>query len=197
VTSASRDAAGAAPVISAHERLVAAPITIERVHRVRFPTHRIGCDDGTLVAETGWFSWLAVYFGPGLRLHLADGTPWRIRSVEYGGALCPVLADPQGRRIAMATQGDRGRGGMERVSRYGINGPDYGFVLNAADPGMGRARRWLLVEHEEEIAVVTRRPTRMDPHRPVPLGAAVLCLLLARFGLPGDADLGAPRFRWD
>jgi hypothetical protein len=168
----------------------------ERIGRVRFPAYRLVTGDQT-VATLGRYSWLNVYFGFGQRIVLDDGARWRVKAIEYGGSLCPVVADASNHRVAMATPGAHEGGRMGPVGYYGIDGPDYGYRLNAADGGLGRPGRWLLTEHEEAIAVVTRRPNAITARGETPLGGALLCLMLARFGMPGDADLGAPRFHWD
>jgi hypothetical protein len=193
--SAETSAPGGRPTAS--ERVVTESLTVERRGRFRFPVHRIVTDTGGLVAETGWRSWLTIYFGRGQRIRLADGTRWKLTSIEYGGALCPVVADTSNKRVAMANPGTEDVAGTRSSTHYALTGADWGYTLSAAEAAMGRPRRWVLVEHEIEMAVVTSRPNRIEPNGPVPLGAALLSLLLARFGMPADADLGAPRFRWD
>lgn len=180
----------------AERRLPPGTSRVERGRWVRSPTHRLVAGGGT-IATMGRYSWLNVYFGFGQKILLDDGTAWRVKAIEYGGSLCPVIADASNHRVAMATPGTREGGRMGPVGYYGVDGPHYGYRLNAAESGMGRPGRWLLTEHDDEIAVVTRRPNAISAPGEVPLGAALLCLMLARFGMPGDADLGAPRFRWD
>lgn len=197
MTGDSSEPGASRPTPAVETRLVAEPVTARRTGWLRFPIHRILTDDGVPVAETGWRSWLSIYFGTGQRIRLADGTLWKITSIEYGGTLCPVVATAANRRVAMALPGTDEVRGARSSAHYGLSGADYGYTLSADEAGMGRAQRWVLVEHETEIARVTSRPNRLEPARPVPLGAVLLSLLLARFGMPADADLGAPRFRWD
>jgi hypothetical protein len=181
---------------SAERRLPPGTSRVERIRRVRFPTHRLVAD-GSTIATMGRYSWLNVYFGFGQKIVLDESTVWRVKAIEYGGSLCPVIADASNHRVAMATPGTREGGRMGPVGYYGVDGAHYGYRLNAAESAIGRPGKWLLTEHEDEIAVVTRRPNAISAPGEVPLGAALLCLMLARFGMPGDADLGAPRFRWD
>ncbi len=181
---------------AAERRLPPGTAGVERVGRLRFPIYRLVAG-GRTIASMGRYSWFNVYFGFGQPVVLDDGTRWRVKSIEYGGSLCPVLADSSNHRVAMATPGVREGGRMGPVGYYGIDGPDYGYRLNAAERGLGRPGRWLLTEHEQEVAVVTRRPNEINAPGEMPLGGALLCLMLARFGMPGDAVLGAPRFRWD
>lgn len=180
----------------AERRLPPGTALVERVGRLGFPTHRLVAGS-QIVATMARYSWLNVYFGFGQRVDLPGGAKWRLKAVEYGGSLCPVVADAGNRRVAMATPGVREGGRIGPVGYYGIDGPDYGYRLNAGERVIGRPGRWLLTDHDDEIAVVTRRPNAISAPGEIPIGAALLCLLLARFGMPGDADLGAPRFRWD
>jgi hypothetical protein len=180
----------------AARRLPPGTTAAERVGRIRFPAYRIA-HEGRAIASLGRYSWLNVYFGFGQPIVLEDGARWRVKAIEYGGSLCPVVADASNHRVAMATPGARETGRMGPVGYYGIDGPDYGYRLSAVESGPGRPGRWLLTEHEEDIAVVTRRPNAITAPGEIPLGGALLCLMLARFGMPGDADLGAPRFHWD
>jgi hypothetical protein len=178
------------------DRLVDGTATVTRVSRLRFPIHRLDVN-GARAASLGRYSWLAIYFGTGQRVDLADGARWKVKSVEYGGSLCPIVVDERLKRVAMATPGVDERRGMGRTGHYGINGATYGYRLVPGENRLGRPSRWLLVEHEEGVAEVTLRPNRVVTEGPVPMGAVLMCLLLARFGMPGDADLGAPRFRWN
>ena len=71
---------------------------------------------------------------------------------------------------------------------YGINGKSYGCALYPAEkPRFGRANRWILRQHEDELAVIQRSPLRVEASLPVHLGAVLLSFVLVRYGLPEES----------
>ena len=99
-----------------------------------------------------------------------------------------MIVDTDLKKVAQAIPGPGG---------YGLNGRDWAYALSPWERHrFVRANQWILREHEEELAVVTRSPWEITTTSPVPLGAAILALTLALYSIPGESDLGVPRFRW-
>lgn len=160
---------------------------LSKVGFLRFPVYELA-GDGVVLARLGRPGWWRIFFGRGQRIELPDGTSWRLRSIGLAGAICPVIVDREFRKVAQAAPGPGG---------YGLNGRDWGYVLSPWERHrFARANQWILREHEEELALVTRSPWEITTASPVPLGAAILALTLALYSIPGESDLGVPRFRW-
>ncbi len=167
-------------------RHVLGAATVRRIGGWRFPTYELA-QDGEVLALLGRLGWFRVYFGPGQRIELPDGSRWRIRSVAVGAALCPIVVDSSRDKVAIAGIGH---------GTYRINTKDYACVFFPADRRRFGRRRWMLRHFEEELAVVTRSPLSIEAMRPVPLGVVLLCFVLARYGIPGEAVPRLPSFSW-
>jgi hypothetical protein len=149
------------------------------------PSYRLRAADG-LVADLARFSALSIYFfGRGQKITLPWGSCWRLTAVARGSGLAAVVANEEGRRLAMAAPG-------AAAGNYGIIGKDYAFTLNPAEGGFGRARLWDLFRGEEMVARFTRRPFGGECLQPIPLPVVLLGLLLVRFGIPGENELRLP-----
>ena len=158
-----------------------------RVGVWRFPVRRLVQDAETL-ALLGRGNWFTVNFGHGQRIELRDGATWHLRSIGLGGTFTPMVVDNVGRRVATA--------GVSNGT-YGINVRDYACVLYPADPGgIGRANRWILRRHEEQLATITRHPATVRAIYPTHLGAILLAFELSRHGLPEESMPRIPAFRW-
>lgn len=169
--------------------LIIGRAAVRRTHFLRLPLYELSTDSGLRVG-LGRYSSLGIYFfGRGQRILLPGGRTWRLTSIPRGSSLAAVVANEEGRRLAMATPG-------ALAGRYGINGRDYAFTLNPGEAAFGRANRWDLTAGEELVARFSRRPSRAECLQPLPLPAVLLCLLLARFGIPGEADLRMPQLNW-
>ena len=137
------------------------------------------------------YSALNIYFfGKGQRVDL----PWGVhlaphRHCPTAPGLAAVVANEHRQRLAMATPG-------AVAGNYGINGRDYAYTLNPAEGRLGRARLWDLFAGEEPVARFARRPFGGVCTAPVPLPAVLLCLLLVRFGIPGENELRMPVLNW-
>lgn len=156
------------------------------VARWGFPRMRFVTDDTTV--DVGRLSWFSVFFGRGQKIRLPDGTRWRLRAMTRGRHVCPVIVAETGGKIALSGPGDR---------NYGIATRDRSFVLSPADGSPRRARTWVLDEHGERVATLTRKPftiTAVPGVPAIPLGAALLAPVLMRFGVLGEAEL-MPRMR--
>lgn len=144
--------------------------------------------DDQLHALLGRFSWWATYFGRGQKIELPDGTRWRLRSVERGGVIRPVLVDAESRPVAVA---------VAELGRYAINGDRYAYVLYSANRrGLARGNKWILRHYEQEDAVITSHPPAIEALRPVPLAAVLLSLALIKLGIPGEDGLHVPVLQW-
>ena len=132
------------------------------------------------------YSALNIYFfGQGQKIALPWGERWRQTAVARGSGLAAVLLNGARQRLVMAAAG-------ADAGNYGMIGRDYAYTLNPAEGGFGRARRWDLYHGEEIVARFTRRPFGGVCHAPVPLPAVLTCLLLVRFGIPGENELRMP-----
>jgi hypothetical protein len=145
----------------------------------RFPRGRLVGEAGML-CEVGRLSWFAVFLGTGQRIRLRDGIRWRMRAMSRSRWVSPHLVDEQGRTVAWSAPGDR---------NYGINTRDHAYSLNPAEVRRGRAREWVLVEHETQVATIERRPFTVYAEVPVDLGAVVISRVLTAFGILGEQTL--------
>ena len=153
------------------EHLLVGRATVRRVGRWRFPVYEL-MHNGLAVAQLGRMGWISIYFGTGQRIELADGARWTVRSLGSGGSFSPAIFDSSGRKIA--TSGSA-------YGAYGINGRDYSGVLYPAEkPRFGRADRWILRQHEDELATITRQPLTVE--------ATVYHLWEQRRWTPGSGD---------
>ena len=163
--------------------------SIRRVGRFAFPVYVLVQEDGTnngrILARLGRRGWLRIFFGPGQRVELPDGTKSRVAAVEASPYIEPAVLGGGGKLVVGSPHGKRS---------YRITGRDFAFRFYAA----GDARRgkdlWTLQEHETVIA--TFQANLMSARHSVPLPAALLCFTLITYGIPGEADLGIPEFRW-
>lgn len=172
------------PVASDHTLLGRAEL--RRIGWRRFPVNELRVE-GETIARLGHLGWLRIYFGNGVAVRLEDGTPWRIRAATMGGFVCPLVVDKERRKVAVGRSGGR---------RYGISGRDFGYSLN---PGAKRWRsdaQWTLRHDEQNVATVSRKPLALETVEPVHIGAALLSLVLIRYGAPDDARPGLPSFHW-
>jgi hypothetical protein len=144
--------------------------------------------DGAVLARLGRSGSWRIFFGRGQVIELPDGTRWRLRAVGKASAICPVIVDADGRKVALASPHHGG---------YGLNGPDWAYVLYPTKQHRFiRSNRWILRHHEQDIGVVTRTPREIAATSPVPIGAVILSLMLTVHATPGEAELGIPAFRW-
>lgn len=161
-------------------------IELRRVGRWRFPVYAV-VHDGVEIAAAGRWGWLRIYFGSGVRIDLAGGSHWRIRSATMGGHICPLVIDQDRRKVAIAAPG---------AGNYGISTRTAGYGLYPHGRRRWSSRSWTLREHDHDVAGVTRRPLTVEAAEPVHLGALLLSLVLIRYGLPDDARPRIPAFNW-
>jgi len=162
---------------------------LRRVGALAFPTSILVGDESasgeTILARLGRDGWFRVFFGRGRRVELPDGTKWRLTAVEAGGFISPLVACEGGKLAMGAPLGNRS---------YGVNGRDYAYNLYPTKSRDLGKPSWLLREHDIDIA--TFRSRSMYANHPVPLAAALLCFTLIKHGVPGEANLLVPEFRW-
>lgn len=160
---------------------------VRRVGAWRFPVYELRQDDEVL-AQMGRGGWFKVYLGRGQRVDLPNGDRWTVRSIGHGGNTLPIIIDSQRRRVTTA--------GMSHGT-YGITGKDYGCVLYPKDKTLfGRENKWILRQHEDELAIITRSPLSIFATHPVHLGAVMMSFALIRYGLPEESGPRIPVFRW-
>jgi len=161
--------------------------TARRIGRLTFPVYELAQGDDVL-ARIGRFGWFRIFFGPGQKVELADGDRWRVRAMGVAGAICPIIVDAAGQKLAIASLGAGG---------YGINDKDDAYVFYSTDPRrFGGGNHWILRRFEDELAVVTRSPMSVTATRSLPLGIAMLCFVLVRYGIPGESAPRIPAMSW-
>ncbi len=163
--------------------------SIRRTRLAGFPASVFAFDDGTspdkVLARLGRDGWFRVFLARGQKVELPDGTKWRITAVAAGPYIEPVVTGETGKLAIGSPYGKRS---------YHINGRDYAYDLYPSSVSGARKRFWTLREHELHMAVFG--PSSMVANYPVPLAAALLCFTLIKHGVPGEAHLGVPEFRW-
>jgi hypothetical protein len=168
---------------------VSGPASLQRTGALTFPVARFVLEDGTpdgeVLATLGRTGWFRIFFGPGRRVELADGENWRIAATEEGPYIIPVVICDRGRLAAGSPQGDR---------TYVVHGRDFAYNFYPAPHFGSHAPTWTLREHERVLATFGTRT--LHAAHPVPLAVALICFTLIKYGVPGDADLGIPEFRW-
>lgn len=168
--------------IDSHEMVGRADV--RRVGRVRFPVYELVQGD-VVLASMGRTGSLKVSLGRGQRIELADGSQWRLKSLQHAGAICPVILDADKRKIALSSVATGG---------YGINGKEFGFTFYGGEKErFTRANRWTLRHYEDDVAIIDRYPAAIEACEPVHLGAVLLAFALVRFGILGESR---PRFNF-
>ena len=167
--------------VSTRGPTIAAPCRLRRVGRFGFPVEELAGED-EVVAWLGRDGSLRMFFGPGRRVRLADGTEWRVKAATSGRYIIPIVTSASG-MIAIA-------GPLPGKRTYGISGKDFGCnLVPLGHGGFRRPRRWALRRHETEIATIDETERAIQPVEPVPLAAAVMAFTLIRHGIPGETDL--------
>lgn len=163
--------------------------SIRRIALVGFPAFSLVLDDGTpdgkVLADLGRDGWFRVFFGRGRRVGLPDGTAWRIAAAGSAHCIVPLVTSKAGKYAVAAPHGKR---------YFFVNGRDYAYKLTPLSGAGFRKQTWVLLEREVELATFESRSMRAT--LPVPLAAALLCFTLIKYGIPGQAGLAIPEFRW-
>ena len=162
-------------------RIVDGEITLRRVGRWAFPVAELSAN-GATVAELGRDGSVRMFFGPGRRVRLADGTDWRIKAITQGRHITPIVVSPAG-TVAIASP-------LPAKRSYGINLQDRGYALiPLGKTGLRRQRHWSLREHEEEVAAIDSINHTITTNEPIPLAAVLLVFALLTHGIPGEGSL--------
>jgi len=165
--------------------LVSGQVAVRRARLLRFPSYELTTGQGLRLSLARYSALNIYFFGKGQKITVPWGGHWRLTAIARGSGLVAVVANEDRRRLAMATPG-------AAAGNYGINGREYAYTLNPAEGGFGRARLWGLFAGEEVVARFARRPFGGVCSTPVPLPVVLLCLLLVRFGIPGENELHMP-----
>jgi hypothetical protein len=163
--------------------------SIRRTRLVGFPASVFALEDGTtqgkLLARLGRDGWIRVFLGRGQKVELPDGTKWRMTAVGAGPYIEPIVTSETGLVAIGSPYGRRS---------YHLNGRDFAYDLYRSSASTAGKQSWALREHERDIA--TFGSSSLNAGYPVPLAAALLCFILIKHGVPGEAPLGVPEFRW-
>lgn len=153
--------------------------SLRRIARWRFPVYALTLDDSqqdlVLLGKDGFYR---VFFGGGRRVELPDGTPWRIRAYEVGHQIVPMVTCDDGKLAAASVVGKRS---------YGIAGRDFAYTFFLVRQSGEAKSYWSLWNGDKESAAFSR--SRVIAHDPIPLAVDLLCFTLARYGVPGEAEL--------
>lgn len=166
--------------------LVSGSVELTPVADGRFPYENVVAG-GVVVASVGRMWWASVFFGRGQKILLPDDRRWRLTSRAWRRYVCPAVITDDGLRVATSAPGTK---------NYFVTTRDRGLLLNPAEAPGGRARRWQLVDHETEVASLTRRPFTADVYEPIPLGALLLARALMAYGILGEGDLLPTAASW-
>ena len=165
----------------ATDRVIEGRLAVHRVGRWRFPVTEVRVGDQS-VAQLGRDGSMRVFFGPGRRIRLKDGTEWRIKSSTMGRFITPMIVSEAG-KIAVS-------GPLYARQSYGVNGRDYGMHVIPQDRiGLRRPRMWVLRHHEIDAAHLDYFEQTVETVEPVPLSAILLAFALITHGIPGEAEL--------
>lgn len=162
-------------------RTIEGSCRLRRLRRFGFPVEELVVGDRSL-ALLGRDGSLRMFFGPGRRVQLADGTEWRIKSTTSGRHIVPMITSPDG-PIAIS-------GPLHARRSYGINGKDYGLTLiPTGKAGFGSSGRWVLRRREDEVAFLDEADRSVRAEDPIPLGAVIMAFTLVTHGIPGEGDI--------
>jgi hypothetical protein len=162
-------------------RSVVGHVALRRVGLLRFPTEELIGATGT-IARLGRDGSIRVLFGRGRKVQLADGTEWRIKALESGPFITPVIMSPSA-KIA-------GSGPLHARRSYGINLKDQSFTLiPLGRVGLRLPRHWALRRDEIDVATIDIATRTVDAEEPVPTAAVLMAFALLTHGIPGEDDL--------
>lgn len=156
-------------------------IQLNRIGWWVFPQYELTAE-GRLVAHLARDSSIWIFFGPGRRVRLADGTEWRVNAATSGRLIVPVIRSDAG-TVAFS-------GPLHSKRSYGITGKDFAYeVMPHGRVGLRRAGLWGLRRHESEVAVIDTHRRLLEASEPIPIAAALMAFTVLAHGTPGDTDL--------
>lgn len=167
--------------VYADPRTVAGSIRMSRIGWLAFPQHELTAN-GRLVAELARDSSLWIFFGPGRRIRLSDGTEWRVKAATSGRLIVPVIKSRAGTVVFS--------GPLHSKRSYGITGKDFAYeVIPHGRVGLRGAGVWGLRRHGSDVAVVDAHRRVIETTEPIPIAAALMAFTVLAHGTPGDVDL--------
>ena len=162
-------------------RTIQGVIRLKRVHWLRFPHYELTAE-GSLIAHLARDSSLWIFFGPGRRIRLADGTEWRVKAVTRGRLIVPIIK-ASGGTVAFS-------GPLQAKRSHGITGKGFAYeIVPRGSVGLRKAGRWTLRRHEEEVGVIYPRRRELNATEPVPIAAVIMAFTVLAHGTPGDVEL--------
>lgn len=165
----------------ADPRTVAGSIRMNRIGWLAFPQYELTAD-GRLVAELARDSSIWIFFGPGRRIRLSDGTEWRVKAATSGRLIVPVIRSGAG-TVAFS-------GPLHSKRSYGITGKHFAYeVVPHGRVGLRGPGLWGLRHHEAEIALIDAHRRVIEAAEPIPIAAALMAFTVLTHGTPGDVDL--------
>jgi len=166
-------------------QMVKGSIQMRRIGGFGFPVEAMVDENGVL-AHLGRDSSLWIFFGPGRKVRLSDGTEWRIKSTTSGRHIVPIITSDSG-TVAVS-------GPLFAKRSYGINLRGHAYTLiPLGHVGLRRPGLWSLRRHEDQIAAVEDHDRTIHAAEPIPIGAALLVFTLITHGIPGEGDLTPKR----
>jgi len=166
---------------SRRSRSISGTASLRHVGRWRFPKEELVGTTGT-IARLGRDGSIRVLLGRGRRVQLADGTEWRIKALESGPFITPVIMSPSG-KIA-------GSGPLHAKRSYGINLKDQSYTLiPLGRVGMRIPRHWALRHHDIDAATIDIVTRTVNADEPIPTAAVLMVFALLTHGIPGENDL--------
>ncbi len=169
------------------ERVLTGTIAMRPISRFGFPAAEL-LSDGITVASLGRDSSVSIFFGPGRRVVLADGTEWRIKAANSSRHIVPIVKSSAG-TVAFS-------GPLYGKRSYGITGRDYGYsLIPLGRIGLRSPGLWTLRQHETDLASIDDRTLVIETTKPIPVAAVLLAYTLVNHGIPGESDL-IPRMGW-
>ena len=166
-------------------QMVEGSIRMRRIGGFGFPVAEMVDETGVL-AHLGRDSSFWIFFGPGRRVRLADGTEWRIKSTTSGRHIVPIIKSDSG-TVAVS-------GPLFAKRSYGINLRGHAYTLiPIGHVGLRRPGLWSLRRHEDQIAAVEDHERTIHAAEPIPIAAALLIFTLITHGIPGEGDLTPKR----
>lgn len=168
------------PLLASHYEL-ASPIRLARIGGFGFPTHELLSEERS-VAKLGRDGSIRIFFGPGRRVLLADGTEWRIKAANSGRHIVPIVMSAAG-TVAIT-------GPLYGKRSYGITGRDFAYnVVPLGHVGIRTPGVWGLHDREIVVGEVDQKRRQIVADETLPIAAALLVFTLIAHGIPGEADL--------
>lgn len=157
------------------------PIELRHIGGFGFPTDELVSEE-TRFAKLGRDGSLKIFFGPGRRVVLADGTEWRIKAATMSRHIVPVIRSPDG-TVAYGAP-------LPGKRTYGITGRDFAFnLVPLGRVGLLTPGLWGVRDRHDEIGRLYQRAKRIEVSQPFPIAAALLAFTLVTHGIPGENDL--------